>query len=76
MIFLRAKYPVRLQDFKEICDAMSLTPEGIEALLDFLINYVRRICWTVPNGENIVKYMYSMLASKVAFDSEIRKVRS
>lgn len=76
LIFHRDRGPVRLQDFKEICDAMSLTPEGIEAMTNFLLYNIRRICWTVPNGENIVRYMYNQLASKVSLDREIIKVRS
>lgn len=67
--------PVRLQDFKDICDAMSLTPQGIESLTNFLMNNIERILRTIPTGESIVTYMYMVLASKVALDSEIVKVR-
>lgn len=67
--------PVRLQDFKDICDAMSLTPQGIEALTNFLMNNIEQILRTVPTGESIVTHMYRLLASKVALDDEILKVR-
>lgn len=66
--------PVRLQDFKDICDAMSLTPHGIEALTNFLINNIEQILRQIPTGESIVTYMYRILASKVALDVEIAKV--
>jgi len=68
--------PVRLQDFKDICDAMSLTPQGIGALTDFLINNIEQILRQIPTGESIVTYMYRILASKVALDIEIAKVSS
>jgi len=68
--------PVRLQDFKDICDAMSLTPQGIEALTNFLMNNLERILRQIPTGESIVTYMYRILASKVALDVEIAKVRN
>lgn len=67
--------PVRLQDFKDICASMSLTPQGIESLTNFLINNIEKILKTIPTGESIVTYMYRVLASKVALDSEIIKVR-
>lgn len=66
--------PIRLQDFKDICDAMSLTPQGIEASTNFLMNNIERILRQIPTGESIVKYMYNVLASKVALDVEIAKV--
>lgn len=68
--------PIRLQDFKDICDAMSLTPQGIEASTNFLMNNMERILRQIPTGESIVTYMYRVLASKVALDIEIAKVRS
>jgi hypothetical protein len=67
--------PVRLQDFKDICDAMSLTPQGIEVSTNFLLNNIERILKTVPTGESIVTNMYQILASRVALDDEILKVR-
>lgn len=68
--------PVRLQDFKDICIAMSLTPQGIEALSNFLLDNIEKTLKTVPTGQSIVEYMYSVLASKVVTDNEIIKVRS
>lgn len=66
--------PIRLQDFKDICDAMSLTPQGIEALTNFLMNNLERMLKQIPTGESIVTYMYRILASKVALDIEIAKL--
>lgn len=66
--------PVRLQDFKDICAAMALTPEGIDASTAFLTNNIERILKTMLPGEGIVTNMYRTLASKVALDSEIIKV--
>lgn len=66
--------PVRLQDYKDICDAMSSTPQGIEALTNYLMGNIEGILSTIPTGEGIVTYMYWLLATKVALDSEIIKV--
>jgi len=71
---INAGGPVRLQDYKDICAAMSLTPQGIEALTNYLINNIEKILKTIPTGDSIVMYMYWLLASKVALDSEIIKV--
>lgn len=68
--------PVRLHDYMDICDAMALTPQGIEALTGFLMNNMEKILKTVLAGETIVTDVYRLLASKVALDSEIIKVRS
>lgn len=65
---------MRLQDYKDICDAMSLTPQGIEAMTNYLMMNMERILRYIPTGDMIVMYMYSVLASKVALDSEIIKV--
>lgn len=65
---------MRLQDYKDICDAMSLTPQGIEAMTNYLMMNMERILRYIPTGDTIVTYMYSVLASKVALDSEIIKV--
>ncbi|VVC40906.1 Hypothetical protein CINCED_3A003082 [Cinara cedri] len=66
--------PVHLQDFKDICAAMSLTPEGIDASTTFLMNNIAKILKTMLSGESIVTYMYRVLASKVALDSEIKRL--
>lgn len=66
--------PVRLQDYNDICDAMSLTPQGIDALTNFLINNIEKILRTIPTGQSIVTYTYKVLAAKVALDIEIIKV--
>lgn len=63
-----------MQDFKDICAAMSLTPEGIDASTTFLMNNIARILKTMLPGESVVTYMYRILASKVALDSEIKRV--
>jgi len=53
---------------------MSLTPQGIEALTNFLMNNMEKILKTVLAGEDIVTHIYRVLASKVALDNEIIKV--
>lgn len=63
-----------MQDFKDICAAMALTPEGIDASTTFLTDNIAKILKTMLSGESIVTYMYRTLASKVALDSEIIKV--
>lgn len=67
--------PMHLQDFKDVCGAMSLTPQGIEALTNFLIDNIEKLLRTLPTGQSIVENMYSVLASKVATDNEIIKVK-
>jgi len=39
------------------------------------MNNIERILRQIPTGESIVTYMYRILASKVALDVEIAKVR-
>jgi len=66
--------PVRLQDYRDVCDAMSATPQGIDALADYLTGNLEGILRTVPTGESVVTYMYWLLATRVALDGEIVKV--
>ncbi|XP_050432744.1 uncharacterized protein LOC126840826 [Adelges cooleyi] len=73
-IFDGAKSPVRLQDFRDICTAMVSTPIGIEVLTDFLMNNLEQIVRRVPDGEEVVKFIYATLASKVSLDREIIKL--
>jgi len=66
--------PIRPQDFRVIYQTLATTPSGISALIEFLTNKFDRIVKEVYNGEQVVKSIYSLLASRVALDEEILKV--
>jgi len=66
--------PIRPQDFKVIYQTLASSPKGISALIEFLTNKFDRIINEIIDGEQIVKSIYSLLASGVALDEEILKV--
>lgn len=66
--------PIRPQDFRVIYQTLASTPQGIAAMIDFLTKKLDRIVNQVINGETVVTSIYSLLASRVARDEEIKKV--
>lgn len=67
--------PIRPQDFRVIYQTLVTTPQGITALIDFLTNKLDRIVAEIINGEQVATAIYSLLASRVATNDEITKVR-
>lgn len=69
------KGPILPQDFRVIYKTLAQTPQGILALIEFLSTKLDQIVNEVINGEQVVTSIYSLLASKVAGNEEITKVR-
>jgi len=66
---------IRPQDNRDIVDAMSSTPNGLDVLIDFLVSNLKNIISNIMDGNDLVKYIYSTCASKAALDNEIIRVR-
>lgn len=67
--------PIRPQDHRVIYQTLARTPSGVAALIEFLAGQWNRTLNDVVNGEQVVTSVYALLASKVADDDEIAKVR-
>lgn len=68
--------PIREQDFRDVFIAVSLTPNGLNVLIDFLVQKIEEITKNLNDGDNIAIFIYSICASKAATDTEICKVRN
>lgn len=66
--------PIRPQDYKNVISSISTTTLGIIVLCEFLENNFTRILNEIPEGESLITYTYSILASKVSLDEEINMV--
>jgi len=51
-----------------------LTSTGLDVLIDFLENNLNRIIKEFVDGDDIATFIYSLCASKVALDDEIKRV--
>lgn len=51
-----------------------MTPLGLDILYEFLSTNLNNILNDSINGEDIVTYIYKVLASKMTDDGEIKKV--
>lgn len=68
--------PIKEKDYTSIVSSISATPLGLDVLYEFLSTNLNRTLKEVKDGENIVTYIYSILASKMKNDSDIEKVSS
>jgi len=68
--------PISPQDFRVIYHTFASTPQGIGALIEFLTTKLDRIVNEIINGEQVATSIYALLASSVARDEEIQKVRA
>ncbi|KAL5244502.1 hypothetical protein ACI65C_011912 [Semiaphis heraclei] len=68
--------PILPQDFRVIYRTLASTPQGIEALIEFLTTKLDRIVNEIINGEQVATSIYALLASSVARDEEIQKIDS
>jgi len=66
--------PILPQDFRVIYRTLASTPQGIEALIEFLTTKLDRIVNEIINGEQVATSIYALLASSDARDEEIQKV--
>lgn len=62
------------KEYRSVITAISVTPLGLDVLYDFLSKNLNKILDEVSNGEEIVKFIYETLATKITSDNEIDKV--
>lgn len=62
------------KDYRPVITAISVTSLGLDVLYDFLSKNLNKILVKVSNGEEIVKFIYETLATKITNDNEIEKV--
>lgn len=67
--------PIRAQDYNDVFIAISSTPKGLNALIDFLIENINNISMNLNDGDKIAIFIYAICASKAALDNEILRVR-
>lgn len=72
---LENKFPIEPQDYETLFNTLSSTPTGILALIIFLEDNTAKILEKVPNSENMVTNIFSILASKVSAEYEIERVK-
>jgi len=68
--------PLKAKKYASIISAVSVTPLGLDVLYELLSSKLDNILNEVPDGENIVKHIYSTLASKITNDKDIENVSS
>lgn len=73
-MFVHEGGPFRPQDYKDIIIAVSSTPNGLNVLIDFLVQNINNFSRQLADGDDIAIFIYSVCASKSALDSEIIRV--
>lgn len=73
-MFKEYESPIRPQDFHDIYRSLASSPEGVSALVNLLTNKLDCILDEIIDGEQVAIYIYSLVASRVSFDEDIRKV--
>jgi len=66
--------PIKEKDMRSVVSAISVTPLGLDVLYEFMSTNINETIDQVPNGEDLINFIYSTLASKVTNDDEIEKV--
>lgn len=66
--------PINERNYRSVITAISATPLGLDVLYDFLSTNLNAIVDQLCNGEEIAKFMYDTLATKITNDDEIEKV--
>lgn len=59
---------------RSVVSAISMTPLGLDVLYEFMSININKTMDQLPNGEDIITFIYSTLASKVTDDEDIEKV--
>lgn len=68
------KGPIKEKDMNSVVSAISVTPLGLDVLYEFMSTNINITIDQLPNGEDVITYIYSTLASKMTNDDEIEKV--
>jgi len=71
----RGNSPIRLQDYREVVNAVSSTPKGLAVLIDFLVQNLNNIVNSIIDGNDFAIFIYSTCASKAALDDDIIRVK-
>jgi len=66
--------PIKGKDMRSVVSAISVTPLGLDVLYEFMSTNINKTMDQLPNGEDIITFIYSTLASKMTTDDEIEKV--
>jgi len=59
---------------RSVVSAISMTPLGLDVLYEFMSININKTMDQLPNGEDIITFIYSTLASKMTDDEDIEKV--
>jgi hypothetical protein len=65
--------PAGTNNFRTVFENVATTSQGVRALADFLLRELDVIL-ALDDGHRLATFAYSVLASKVAMDDEIRTV--
>lgn len=65
--------PVSAKNFKMVFENFATTPQGVRALVEFLSHKLDAIL-ALNDGHQLATFAYSVLASKVATDIEMKTV--
>lgn len=65
---------IKEKDMRSVVSAISVTPLGIDVLYEFMSTNINITMDQLPNGEDIITFIYSTIASKITNDDEIEKV--
>jgi len=66
--------PIKENNIKSVVSSISVTPLGLDVLYEFLSTNINKTLDQLSNGEEIVTFIYSTLASKMTNNDEIEKV--
>lgn len=75
-MFKKFDSPIRPQDFQDIYQPLASSPEGVSALVNLLDDKLDSILNEIIDGDQVAMYIYSLVASRVAFDEDILKVKT
>ncbi|XP_026820838.1 aminopeptidase N-like [Rhopalosiphum maidis] len=68
--------PIKENDIKSVVSSISTTPLGLDVLYEFLSTNINKTLDQLSSGEEIVTYIYSILASKITNNTEIEKIKN
>ncbi|CAI6344932.1 unnamed protein product [Macrosiphum euphorbiae] len=67
---------IKGKDMRSVVSAISVTPLGIDVLYEFMSTNINITMDQLPNGEDIITFIYSTIASKITNDDEIEKIKN
>ncbi|XP_022165263.1 aminopeptidase N-like [Myzus persicae] len=67
---------IKTKDMRSVVSAISVTPLGLDVLYEFMSVNINTTMDQLPNGEDIITFIYSTLASKMTDDDQIEKIKN